>query len=199
MGSESTPWRDAMLASQPPNMARGLQTLYNRQQLEAVLHRERARADRNRMEFSLVLFRSRGEELRATVRLARMLLKRSRGTDELGWFDSTCVAVLLPYTSAEGARAFAENALRDAQEELVPAICRIYTYPSAWYFEDDLKSRHHAGNGDGHANGGNEHAGGDGNGNGHGNGNDHDNGNRHPSKGTGGAATMTSAPSAVAT
>ncbi|MEO6435738.1 MAG: sugar transferase, partial [Tepidisphaeraceae bacterium] len=176
MGSGSTPWRDVSLAerSQRP---RGLQSLYTRPQLEAVLHRERARADRNRMEFSLVLFRSRGEELRMTARLARMLLRRSRGTDELGWFDASSIAVLLPYTAADGARAFAENALKQAQEELVPAICRVYTYPSAWYFEDDAprngdgQDRHDGnGNGNGHESHAEPHAAQGGNGNGYANG-----------------------------
>src|SRR5438552_4166260 len=143
--SSPSPWRGVEPAE--PVGARGLNSLYTRAQLEAVLHRERARADRNRCEFSLILFRVRAEDRKLTLRLARLLLKRSRGIDELGWFDDTCVAALLPYTAAEGARAFAESSLKMAEEELVPAICRIYTYPSAWYFEDDRNNNSNDGSG----------------------------------------------------
>jgi hypothetical protein len=55
-----------------------------------------------------------------------------------------------PYTAGEGARSFAESTLKMAQEELIPAICRIYTYPSAWYFEDDKNNPQ---NGNGKSNG----------------------------------------------
>jgi lipopolysaccharide/colanic/teichoic acid biosynthesis glycosyltransferase len=162
---------DPAAATAPP---RDLHTLYTRRQLETVLHRERARADRNNSEFSLVLFRVRADEPRLVFRLARLLLKRSRVIDELGWFDESCVAALLPYTSADGARAFSEQILKAAQDQLVPTLCRIYTYPSTWYFEDDgrPKPHHHSGNGSGSGNG-------NGNGSASGNGNAHSNGNGH--------------------
>ena len=124
---------------------RGLNTMYSRRQLEVVLHRERARADRNASEFSLILFRARAEDRRLTLRLARLLNRRCRTIDELGWFDDACIATLLPYTGADGARAFAEDALKLAQEALIPAICRVYTYPTAWYFDEDR--HHHNGHG----------------------------------------------------
>ena len=149
--------------------------MYTRRQLEAVLHRERARADRNECEFSLILFRARAEDRRLTLRLARLLNRRARTIDELGWFDDACVAVLLPYTSCDGARIFAESALRMAQEALIPTICRVYTYPSAWYFGDDRN--HHTGNGNGNGNAtGNGHLSRRANSDGHANAN----GNGHP-------------------
>jgi lipopolysaccharide/colanic/teichoic acid biosynthesis glycosyltransferase len=193
--SSQFPWRDVEVAANQRG-SRGLNTLYTRPQLEAVLLRERARADRNRCEFSLILFRVRAEDRKLTMKLAKLLLRRSRGIDELGWFDDTCVAALLPYTAGEGAKAFAESTLKMAQEQLIPAICRIYTYPSAWYFEDENKSNPPSSNGNGNGNGnGHSNGNGDGlnrrggdlkspsaNGNGHGhakssNGNGHHSGN----------------------
>src|SRR6185437_17138775 len=119
---------------------RDLHSLFTHRQVRSVLQRERARADRNNLEFSLALFRVRADEPRLLLRLARLLLRRSRAIDEIGWFDDTCVAALLPYTGAEGARKFCENTLKLSQDELIPAICRIYTYPNAWYFEEDGKN-----------------------------------------------------------
>jgi lipopolysaccharide/colanic/teichoic acid biosynthesis glycosyltransferase len=125
--------------------------MFTRRQVRAVLQRERARADRNNLEFSLALFRVRADEPRLMARLARLLLRRSRAIDEIGWFDDTCIAALLPYTGAEGARIFCENTLKLAQDELVPAICRIYTYPNAWYFGED-PTAHHDNNNNGNNN-----------------------------------------------
>src|SRR5512135_1892952 len=88
-----------------------LHDMFSRRQVRSVLQRERARADRNNLEFSLALFRVRADEPRLMLRLARLLLRRSRAIDEIGWFDETCIAALLPYTGAEGARIFAENTL----------------------------------------------------------------------------------------
>src|SRR4051794_16160189 len=85
---------------------RHLHEMFTRRQVRAVLQRERARADRNNLEFSLALFRVRSDEPRLMARLARLLLRRSRAIDEIGWFDDTCIAALLPYTGAEGARIF---------------------------------------------------------------------------------------------
>src|SRR3954451_8764362 len=172
--SKPPSWRGAQPPVVRPGKPRGLNSLYSRPQLESVLHRERLRADRNRTEFSLILFRVRAEDRRLTLRMARLLLRRSRGIDELGWFDNTCVAALLPYTNGDGARAFAESTLKLAQEQLIPAICRIYTYPSAWYFEEDGHNGHSKtrssdlvlpptnGKANGHANG-NGHSNGNGN------------------------------------
>ena len=132
----SSPWPE-MVGSPQPHRPRDLHCLYNRRQLEAALLRERLRSDRNNMEFSLVLVRVRAEDTRQTLRLARMLLSRARTIDEFGWFDRSCLAALLPYTGADGAKAFCEQMLKQAQQDLIPAVCRVYTYPSAWYFEED--------------------------------------------------------------
>src|SRR5688572_8593419 len=87
--------------------SRGLHTMSTRPQLPSVAQRERARADRNECEFSLILFRARTGDRRLTLRLARLLNRRARTIDEVGWFEESCVAVLLPYTGSDGARIFA--------------------------------------------------------------------------------------------
>ena len=56
--SSKSPWRGV----HPARRTRGLNSLYSRPQLEMVLQRERARADRNSTEFSLILFRVRAED-----------------------------------------------------------------------------------------------------------------------------------------
>jgi hypothetical protein len=124
---------------QPPTR-RGLNTMYTRRQLEVVLHRERARADRSAGEFSLIpVPRPRGRpSADAAVgaaaepplpdgRRARLVRRRVRG-------DVAAVH------RRRGRARLRRSALKLAQESLIPAICRVYTYPSAWYFDED---RHH--------------------------------------------------------
>ena len=196
MSDRTSPRREDRGLEPLPLRPRGLNTMYTRRQLEVVLHRERARADRNSGEFSLVLFRARAEDRRLTLRLARLLNRRCRTVDELGWFDDACVATLLPYTGADGARVFAESALKLAQEALIPAICRVYTYPNAWYFDEErggmgkgTPAKRHVGTDASQTHGGNahdhDHDNGNDNGNGNGNGHSHSHGHAIGGNGNG--------------
>jgi lipopolysaccharide/colanic/teichoic acid biosynthesis glycosyltransferase len=93
----------------------------------ALLVRERAGADRNEHEFSLVVF---DETDAPKSRLSDTLRVRIRQTDDVGWLDREHIAVLLSYTSATGARAFADDVLRTMEPSQLS--CRIYTYPGEW-------------------------------------------------------------------
>src|SRR5438876_831292 len=95
-----------------PARRRNLRHVYTRLQFEAVLHHERARADRDENEFSLVLLQVRSEEWRTTCRMARAVLSRARSTDEVGWYGHGCLCVLLPTTSNHGARSFEASVRR---------------------------------------------------------------------------------------
>src|SRR5438045_1552573 len=68
---------------------RSVESLPTREQIERLVAREVARAERNGLHFSLALFRvKRGGRLGLNEkRLALTLLRRTRLTDEVGWFD----------------------------------------------------------------------------------------------------------------
>src|SRR5215469_2839512 len=81
----------------------GWESLCMAAQMDRILRREMARADRGGHSFSLVLFRvktGRGREL-STHRLARALLRRARLTDVVGWFDRDYLCALLTDTPAQ--------------------------------------------------------------------------------------------------
>ncbi len=160
-----------------PSGPRTLRDVYPRAQFDAVLHHERNRADRDETEFSLVLIKMRKGDWRTSCRLARSVLQRARNTDELGWYGQSCLCVLLPSTSAPGARCFEGSIRRLADTLELAVVCKVFTYPSQWFLDSDAKPyagprlyRDGSSNGNGHANG-----------NGHGktNGNGHANGNGH--------------------
>ncbi len=121
--------------ARPLKPVRRLRTLYSQEQADNAIHRERCRADRTGLPFALVLFRMPRSigTTRSCLRLARAVLTRSRGTDEVGWYDTDTVCALLPDTAADGANRFADNvavALRDPGQR--PQVT-IYTYPTAWF------------------------------------------------------------------
>jgi len=105
----------------------------SREQFRAVLMRERAAADRNEHEFSLLVFDN------ATPDLVDVLARRIRQVDEIGWFREGHLAVVLPYTPADGARTLA----RDISQSMAPLRpnCTIYTYPGQWVAEENDGSR----------------------------------------------------------
>src|SRR5881397_3328171 len=74
-----------------------------RGQFRAVLAQARAAADRYEHEFSLLVFDS------STLALMDVLARRVRQNDEIGWFQPDGIAVVLPYTPAEGARTLAQD------------------------------------------------------------------------------------------
>jgi lipopolysaccharide/colanic/teichoic acid biosynthesis glycosyltransferase len=113
---------------------RHLRTLYTQEQTDNAIHRERCRSDRTGQSFALVLFRmprSIGPS-RSLLRLARTALTRSRGTDEVGWYDEDTVCALLPDTDGEGADRFADNVAAVFTDATQRPQVTIYAYPGTW-------------------------------------------------------------------
>ena len=105
------------------------------ERFRAILEKECARSNRNEHSFSLVIFdvdRPRADSAEV-CQLARLLTNRVRLTDEVGWFDKQRIAVLLPYTSAEGAWKLAEDICQAFSVDVLRTGCKVYTYPSNWF------------------------------------------------------------------
>lgn len=73
---------------------------------------------------------------RTALRLAHLVLTRSRGTDDVGWFDGDTVCAILPDTSPDGAARFADNVIAGLRDSTIKPIASIYTYPSQWMATD---------------------------------------------------------------
>lgn len=117
---------------------KSIRQLATAEHMNAVIQRETARSDRNGREFSLVLFRIRPGKQHAlsSVRLARTILQRARGTDEVGWFDEQFLCAVLPDTMASGAWHFAEDVCAIIAERAPRPIYAVYSYPSKWLDSD---------------------------------------------------------------
>ena len=106
--------------------------IYTTEEFTEVLERERERADRNKHNFSLVVFdMGPAEANRASARrLVRTISRRVRNIDEVGWYDKLRIGVVMPYTSAEGAWELADDICQSIGATMPPPVCAVYTYPT---------------------------------------------------------------------
>jgi lipopolysaccharide/colanic/teichoic acid biosynthesis glycosyltransferase len=110
---------------------RTLRGVHSRRQFRRVLARERSRSDRSGDRFSLIAFASREADSAAEMqqRLVKLLRRRLRLTDEIGWLDDEKLGVVLPATPPRGAWHLADDVCRQLDSELRPK-CSVYSYPS---------------------------------------------------------------------
>lgn len=98
-----------------------------------LIERERSRADRTGIRFSLLVFRHKGRKrdtYRTLYHLATSLLARVRTSDEVGWFDRTSLAVLMIGSGEAGAAEFGRKVIASLPEGVpVPAVS-VYVYPT---------------------------------------------------------------------
>jgi lipopolysaccharide/colanic/teichoic acid biosynthesis glycosyltransferase len=101
------------------------------EEFQKILLRERSRADRSGLIFSLLTFDL--EPLRSAQisvsDLARFLLHRVRTTDTVGGFDGHHLGLLLPDTPESGARKLAEDIWRQVSATIPGLICKVHSYP----------------------------------------------------------------------
>ena len=105
------------------------------ERFNAIILREKARADRNQHPFSLLLFNTAIPETNSigVQYLADVLAKRIRLTDEVGWFDNKCIGVLLPDTPSAGAKSLADDICKAITTKTSPPEYTVHTYPSTWF------------------------------------------------------------------
>jgi lipopolysaccharide/colanic/teichoic acid biosynthesis glycosyltransferase len=111
-----------------------LEGIYPVKEFRAILGRERARSDRTGGRLSLIIFDmgDRNTNQTAARRLAHVLTQRRRSIDEVGWFDTWRLGIVLPDTPAEGALKLANDICQKftIKNKMASPIFKIYTYPS---------------------------------------------------------------------
>lgn len=112
---------------------RTIRTLLSSEQFSWAIERESQRVDRcSAGDLALLLFRVKpGARKLSTLRLARTILSRIRVTDDLGWFDSQHLGVLLPETPAAGAWELVKSIQESMARHGVQPLCTMYTHPSS--------------------------------------------------------------------
>lgn len=126
----------------PHTEHRRLHEMYFPKHLLSVIRRERARADRQKSQFSLVMFRLVPAKGRwATLRLCKIVLDQIRATDEIGQFDRHTVCAILPDTDPEGAWKLIDRVHASAGQRGMKVEPVIYAYPTNWFEDRNKKNK----------------------------------------------------------
>ena len=118
-------------------------TICSREEFSCVMEREFARAERSNQSFSVVDFNIGDVEANKELdrelgkQLLRVLAKRLRSTDEVGWLDGYHVGVLLYNTPSEGAQIFSKKILEMLPDAFTPPDFKIHSYPIGDQTKDD--------------------------------------------------------------
>lgn len=96
-----------------------------------VLQRERARADRMNDRFSVLVVSPQppGNGPAELRRLTRVLKRRLRTTDEIGWLDQQRLAAVLPSTPADGAWTVARDVKMLCPKPRLELKFAVFCYP----------------------------------------------------------------------
>ena len=97
-----------------------------------ILAREKSRADRSRQQFSLIMLDMSSTEggNDSASHILDKIRKRLRGIDEIGWYDKRRIAIILPYTSTDGARHLSNSICGLCNPPSPGHLFTFYTYPS---------------------------------------------------------------------
>jgi lipopolysaccharide/colanic/teichoic acid biosynthesis glycosyltransferase len=105
------------------------------EEFSRILERERERSDRSGQGFSFVVFEygtQNSDTDMMKILVDRILSRRVRAIDEVGWFKEGSIATLLGCTSPDGAWKFAKDVVNGIPEGTEAPNCRVFTYPSSW-------------------------------------------------------------------
>jgi lipopolysaccharide/colanic/teichoic acid biosynthesis glycosyltransferase/GGDEF domain-containing protein len=120
---------------------KALNGIYSIAEFHALLERERARADRNSHEFSLLVFDMEQAAMDGVSmeRLAQTITRRVRSTDVVGWYKERDIGIFLPDTPAPGAWKLAEDLCQTLVITAAPPFCKVYTYSPRLSSDDNGK------------------------------------------------------------
>jgi lipopolysaccharide/colanic/teichoic acid biosynthesis glycosyltransferase len=111
-----------------PQVRHRLSSLHSRRDINVILHRESARCERNGHSFTMVVIAGAEVRGRNLYRLAKVLCRTARGTDEIGWFDRSRLCAVLPDTDAEGGMAFIRKFAENSYFRGLSPICNLLSY-----------------------------------------------------------------------
>ncbi|MCA9133761.1 MAG: sugar transferase [Planctomycetales bacterium] len=107
--------------------------LQNQREFQRTLAKERSRVEREGAYFGLIILRLQDlQQVRPqTIKLAKLLHRRLRVTDEKGHLGLGRLGVLLPATSAEGTQLVLDTILRCAAQNQLQLEGEAFIYPES--------------------------------------------------------------------
>lgn len=124
-----------------PRPIHKIKHFHSRGEIDAILHRECSRCERNGQEFCLVVISAARNGARRHVhRLAKLLCRRARATDEVGWFGTHQLCVVLPDTVGDGAMAFVQHFIESANHRGLSPLCNVLSYRGETHSDSEQMS-----------------------------------------------------------
>lgn len=98
---------------------------------QKIIEMERCRVNRNGGSFVIVVFNLEKFhlELNLLSKLVQRISRRSRITDQIGWYDYNRLGVILPETSTLGAQKFIQDLYLQNQNGIPRPPIDLYPYP----------------------------------------------------------------------
>lgn len=114
-----------------PSLQNGRLNIHLPPEFRKILVRECARAERTGLHFALVRFNTERSKdgHKMQVKLAGLLKRRIRLTDELGWLEDNQIGVLLYNTDADNAIRFVAGLKNDGLDDVSDFSYEVYVYP----------------------------------------------------------------------
>lgn len=107
-------------------------TIFTKVEFKALITYERTRSDRNGSIFSILILDSSNKDSKSIRHIIEKARKIARSIDCIGWFDNSCIAILLPDTEKEGALVFRDKLLSELILISEIVSMEIYSYPENW-------------------------------------------------------------------
>src|SRR5450759_2188560 len=125
-------------------------TVHSTERFRDLIERERSRADRTGVRFSLVVFNHKGRKrdtYHTLYHLLGLLTSRARTSDEIGWFDKTSLSVVLIGAGEAGATEFGRKVIASLPKEIAVPKVSVYIYPTNGHGEGEPGSSVKSGSG----------------------------------------------------
>lgn len=119
--------RDRSLPCQPDEIRK----VTSAEDFQRVVTMERSRVNRNGGSFALIVFKLEASqsEFDLLKKLVQGIYRRTRMSDQLGWYNHHHIGLMLPETSEAGARKLVSDLYSQNINGMPKPSVDVYTYP----------------------------------------------------------------------
>ena len=113
--------------------------LHTKKETDEILNYECNRTDRNKQEFSLIVFsfNKNYKNKKELDNFIKVILKRKRLIDEIGWFGDNGVGIILPETDSNNAKNIAAGIKNNIYTKKLDLSVTLYSYPDKWFMNNN--------------------------------------------------------------
>jgi len=117
--------------------------LHSKEEIYEILNYECNRTDRNKQNFSLIVFsfNKNNKNKKTLNKFIKVLLKRKRFIDEIGWLNDDSIGIVLPETDSNNAKNITAGIKENIYTKKLDPSVTFYSYPDNWFVKKNFNSR----------------------------------------------------------